>query len=29
MTRAWGPDPLKQALALIPGYPAVRVKKVA
>lgn len=21
MTRAWGPDPLKQALAMIPGYP--------
>jgi hypothetical protein len=23
MTRAWGPDPLRQALALIPGYPRV------
>jgi hypothetical protein len=21
MTRAWGPDPLKQALTMIPGYP--------
>jgi hypothetical protein len=20
VTRAWGPDPLKQALAMIPGY---------
>jgi hypothetical protein len=28
MTRAWGPDPLKQALALIPGYPqTVRTAK--
>ncbi len=24
MTRAWGPDPLKQALGMIPGYPLVR-----
>jgi len=24
MTRAWAPDPLKQALAMIPGYPLVR-----
>ena len=24
MTRAWTPDPLKQALAMIPGYPMVR-----
>jgi len=24
MTRAWAPDPLKQALAMIPGYPTVR-----
>jgi hypothetical protein len=24
MTRAWGPDPLKQALGMIPGYPMVR-----
>lgn len=23
MTRAWGPEPLRQALALIPGYPRV------
>ena len=23
MTRAWGPDPLRQALTLIPGYPRV------
>jgi hypothetical protein len=29
MTRAWGPDPLKQALAMIPGYPTVRAKKGA
>jgi len=30
MTRAWGPDPLKAALALIPGYPqTVRAKKSA
>jgi hypothetical protein len=29
MTRAWGPDPLKQALAMIPGYPTVRAKKRA
>ena len=29
MTRAWAPDPLKQALALIPGYPMVRAKKTA
>jgi hypothetical protein len=28
MTRAWGPDPLKQALALIPGYPMVRAPTV-
>jgi hypothetical protein len=21
MTRAWGPDPLKQVLTMIPGYP--------
>ena len=27
VTRAWGPDPLKQALSLIPGYAPVRVKK--
>jgi len=28
MTRAWGPDPLKQALTLIPGYPqTVRAAK--
>jgi hypothetical protein len=26
MTRAWGPDPLKQALAMIPGYPMVRAE---
>jgi hypothetical protein len=24
MTRAWAPDPLKQALTMIPGYPMVR-----
>lgn len=24
MTRAWGPDPLKQTLTMIPGYPMVR-----
>jgi hypothetical protein len=24
MTRAWAPEPLKQALAMIPGYPMVR-----
>jgi hypothetical protein len=30
MTRAWGPDPLRAALALIPGYPqTVRAKKGA
>jgi hypothetical protein len=30
VTRAWGPDPLKAALALIPGYPqTVRAKKGA
>lgn len=29
MTRAWGPDPLKQALGMIPGYPTVRAKKGA
>jgi hypothetical protein len=30
VTRAWGPDPLKAALALIPGYPqTVRAKKSA
>jgi hypothetical protein len=29
MTRAWGPDPLKQALGMIPGYPTVRAKKSA
>ena len=29
MTRAWSPDPLKQALALIPGYPMVRAKRTA
>jgi len=29
MTRAWAPDPLKQALPLIPGYPMVRAKKTA
>jgi hypothetical protein len=23
MTRAWGPDPLRQALTLIPGYPRI------
>jgi hypothetical protein len=28
MTRAWGPDPLKQALAMIPGYPMVRDSRV-
>ena len=28
MTRAWGPDPLKQALTMIPGYPqTVRAAK--
>jgi hypothetical protein len=28
MTRAWGQDPLAQALAMIPGYPqTVRGKK--
>jgi hypothetical protein len=28
MTRAWGPDPLKQALMMIPGYPrTVRAAK--
>jgi hypothetical protein len=30
MTRAWGQDPLAQALAMIPGYPqTVRAKKTA
>ena len=30
MTKAWGPDPLAQALAMIPGYPqTVRAKKSA
>jgi hypothetical protein len=29
MTRAWGPDPVKQALAMIPGYPTVRAKRGA
>jgi hypothetical protein len=29
VTRAWQPDPLKQALAMIPGYTAVRDKKGA
>jgi hypothetical protein len=29
VTRAWRPDPLKQALAMIPGYTAVRDKKGA
>ena len=29
VTRAWRPDPLKQALAMIPGYMAVRDKKGA
>ena len=30
MTRAWAPDPLKQALPMIPGYPMpVRAKKSA
>ena len=28
MTRAWGPDPLKQALTMIPGYPMVRAPAV-
>lgn len=28
MTRAWAPDPLKQALAMIPGYPTVRAPEV-
>jgi len=28
MTRAWGPDPLKQALAMVPGYPMVRAPAV-
>ena len=30
MTKAWGPDPLAQALAMIPGYPqTVRAKKTS
>ena len=29
VTRAWRPDPLKHALAMIPGYPAVRAKQGA
>jgi hypothetical protein len=31
MTRAWGPDPLAQALAIIPGYPqtAPHIKKTS
>ena len=28
MTRAWAADPLKQALAMIPGYPTVRAPAV-
>ena len=29
VTRAWRPDPLKHALSMIPGYPAVRAKQGA
>jgi hypothetical protein len=29
VTRAWRPDPLKAALAMIPGYTLVRDKKSA
>ena len=29
VTRAWRPDPLKHALAMIPGYAAVRAKQGA
>jgi hypothetical protein len=29
VTRAWRPDPLKQALAMIPGYTSVRDKNSA